>query len=83
MFQPQCRFDVHLKTGQVNTHIERSGPKSRFVQVIDSEGLEGEGGVFVLHLVINLLFYQSITSNACICSVSGCVHTCVCVCVMK
>ena len=34
MFQPQCRFDVHLKTGQVNTHIERSGPKSRFVEVI-------------------------------------------------
>ena len=46
MFQPQCRFDVHLKTGQVNTHIERSGPKSRFVQVIDSEGLEGGGEVF-------------------------------------
>nr|KAG5688657.1 hypothetical protein BaRGS_017511 [Batillaria attramentaria] len=35
--EPKCQYDVHLKTGQVNTHIERSGPKSRLVQVVDKD----------------------------------------------
>ncbi|XP_076438247.1 BOS complex subunit NOMO1-like [Babylonia areolata] len=35
--QPKCQYDVHLKTGPVNTHIERSGPKSRLIQVVDQD----------------------------------------------
>ncbi|KAK7106662.1 BOS complex subunit NOMO1-like isoform X2 [Littorina saxatilis] len=35
--QPKCQYDVHLKTGQVNTHIERAGPKSRIIKVADKD----------------------------------------------
>ncbi|PVD27782.1 hypothetical protein C0Q70_12955 [Pomacea canaliculata] len=35
--EPKCQYNIHLKTGQVNTHIERSIPKSRILQVDDKD----------------------------------------------
>ena len=37
MLQPKCQYSLQLKTGQVNTHIERAGPASRLLQVTDSD----------------------------------------------
>ncbi|XP_064641106.1 BOS complex subunit NOMO3-like [Lineus longissimus] len=31
--QPNCEYEVRLKSGEVNEHIERSAPKSRMVKV--------------------------------------------------
>ncbi|XP_059139857.1 BOS complex subunit NOMO1-like isoform X2 [Physella acuta] len=31
--QPNCLYDIHLKSGEVNTHIERTAPTARQVQV--------------------------------------------------
>ena len=31
--QPACEYDVQLKTGDVNQHIERSAPKVKQVKV--------------------------------------------------
>ncbi|GFR78590.1 nodal modulator 1 [Elysia marginata] len=35
--QPSCLYDIHTKTGEVNTHIERTAPTSRQVQVESSD----------------------------------------------
>ena len=33
MFQPSCSYEVRLKIGEMNRHIERAAPKSRSVVV--------------------------------------------------
>ncbi|KAL4228821.1 hypothetical protein ACF0H5_011861 [Mactra antiquata] len=35
--QPHCTYEVRLKIGDMNKHIERAAPKSRFVQVENSD----------------------------------------------
>ncbi|CAL1545393.1 unnamed protein product [Lymnaea stagnalis] len=35
--QPNCLYDIHLKSGEVNTHIERTAPTSRQVKVEASD----------------------------------------------
>ncbi|BFZ14363.1 hypothetical protein BsWGS_17402 [Bradybaena similaris] len=35
--QPKCTYDIHLKSGEVNTHVERTAPQSRFVSVEASD----------------------------------------------
>ncbi|KAK3770676.1 hypothetical protein RRG08_037868 [Elysia crispata] len=35
--QPSCLYDIHTKTGEVNTHIERTAPTSRQVKVESSD----------------------------------------------
>ncbi|XP_012945613.1 nodal modulator 1 [Aplysia californica] len=31
--QPKCTYDIHLKGGEVNTHIERTAPAKRLIKV--------------------------------------------------
>ncbi|GFO10962.1 nodal modulator 1 [Plakobranchus ocellatus] len=35
--QPSCMYDIHTKTGEVNTHIERTAPTSRELKVEASD----------------------------------------------